>query len=390
MSKAVAVRPNVIEMAESAGMTREQIELFKRQKMPEKSTDDELALVLSFAREKNLSLLAGDVYAIRSGSRLAFCATIDGFRKIASRAGGIKFSKLEWTGDGRRWVDVWLKVDRKTKKEVPPAAARSLIETMAGAKYETVVRWSDFYAPSKSGKGAWERMGAHMLGKVAEAHGLRRAFPEALGQLYESSEMDQAKRQDASPPREVGRTDEERKAEREFQARWRHYRKLKERTGDRSPRPTRASLEDEISRLETQLELTEPEVIETVVESNEPTKQPGPKQLRYQVDQEERALLRKAGHNVPAQPEPKTAQEADTLHEDHLTQCVWKVHDRHKQRTREIAYFWSEPEMEKQDVMDWLHEHGHIGELGGDAKQVGEDGNRHKERMRWQVVKNLD
>ncbi|MEM6367791.1 MAG: Rad52/Rad22 family DNA repair protein [Myxococcota bacterium] len=119
-------------------------------------------------------------------------------------------------------------------------------------------------------------------------------------------------------------------------------------------------------------------------------KDQGPKGVRYQQDQQERALLRKSGHNVPAQPKPKTAQEADTLHEDHLTQCVWKVHDRHKQGSREIAYFWSEPEMDKQDVLDWLHEGGHIGELGGDAKQVGEEVLGMKERMRWQVVKNLD
>ena len=47
-------------------------------------------------------------------------------------------------------------------------------------------RFAEFNRPYSP---TWKRMPSHMLGKCAEAHGLRRVYPEQIGQLYEVDEI---------------------------------------------------------------------------------------------------------------------------------------------------------------------------------------------------------
>ncbi|MFJ4189420.1 recombinase RecT [Kitasatospora sp. NPDC089509] len=147
---------------------------------------------------------------------------IDGFRHIGQRTGRfIRRVGPFWTGpeddpkwwilgeDGinrRRWVDVWL-------HDSPPAAAMCRIEHRSIAGDETVTQavalfsefavgrdeWQDDPRTGKGVKtgrrilsGLWPAMGAHMIGKVAEAQAWRIAFPRELVNIYEHTEMEQA------------------------------------------------------------------------------------------------------------------------------------------------------------------------------------------------------
>ncbi|WP_371517662.1 recombinase RecT [Kitasatospora sp. NBC_01300] len=159
---------------------------------------------------------------------------IDGFRHIGQRTGRfIRRVGPFWTGpeddpkwwivgeDGinrRRWVDVWL-------HDNPPAAAMCRIEHRSIAGDETVTQavavfaefavgkdeWQDDPRTGrgvKTGKriltGQWPTMGAHMIGKVAEAQAWRIAFPRELVNIYEHAEMEQADAAQRELEREAG------------------------------------------------------------------------------------------------------------------------------------------------------------------------------------------
>ncbi|MEM9113538.1 MAG: recombinase RecT [Myxococcota bacterium] len=156
-------------------------DLVLRTVMPDQATADELELVLGFAKSRDLDLLGGDIYVLRDRGKLQFKCTIDGMRKIAARAGGVRKFKVFWCGEDGEWLDKWL-------ASKPPRAALCHLQTMAGGEQERVVHWEEF-GSDKTAKGPWGRMSAHMLAKVAEAHALRGAFPEALGRLYTNDEL---------------------------------------------------------------------------------------------------------------------------------------------------------------------------------------------------------
>lgn len=107
--------------------------------------------------------------------------TVAGRRTIASRTGRLEgIEGPEWTGPRDevgelRWLDPW-------PDEVgPPYAARVLVH-VAGWKVPAngTAKWSEFHQVDNKGRltPTWDRMPAHMLGKVAEAMALRRGFPE--------------------------------------------------------------------------------------------------------------------------------------------------------------------------------------------------------------------
>ncbi|MFJ2866850.1 recombinase RecT [Kitasatospora sp. NPDC087314] len=159
---------------------------------------------------------------------------IDGFRHTGQRTGRfIRRVGPFWTGpeddpkwwmqgeDGinrRRWVDVWL-------HDQPPAAAMCRIEHRSIAGDATVTQavavFSEFAVGKdewrndpvtgdgyKTGKriltGQWPTMGAHMIGKVAEAQAWRIAFPRELVNIYEHAEMEQADAAQRELEREAG------------------------------------------------------------------------------------------------------------------------------------------------------------------------------------------
>ena len=112
---------------------------------------------------------------------------IDGFRIIAERhkqyAGQVG---PQWCGEDGRWRDVWAET-------VPPTAARVGVvrHDWQQPLYATVM-FGEF-AERKRDNGEltpmWGGKSAHMIAKVAEAHALRKAFPQDLSGMYTEDEM---------------------------------------------------------------------------------------------------------------------------------------------------------------------------------------------------------
>lgn len=144
-------------------------------------TPDEFELFIAMARASGLDPLQRQIYAVSRQGKMTVQTGIDGYRLIADRTGkhmGTKGPFIEM-GEGK----------------YPISAKVIVLKLVHGhiVEFEATCYWEE-YAPIFNGKlGAmWEKMPRTMLGKVAEALALRRAFPANLSGLYTSEEMDQA------------------------------------------------------------------------------------------------------------------------------------------------------------------------------------------------------
>jgi phage recombination protein Bet len=123
------------------------------------------------------------------GLRLTVVTSIDGFRLVANRSGEYEGQQGPyWCGADAVWKDVWL------PKTYPAAAKVGVWRT--GFREPTFgVANFDAFAPTYDDgnlSGLWPKMFALMIAKCAEAQALRKAFPQELGSLYITEEMDQA------------------------------------------------------------------------------------------------------------------------------------------------------------------------------------------------------
>lgn len=139
------------------------------------ATPEELKLFLYRCKSMGLDpLRPGFVHFIKYGSSPGTIVTgVDGFRAIAHRSGklaGIKRGAIK--NDQGELVGAWAEVYRSDWTH--PAR-----EEIPRSEYDT-------------GKGTWAKLPETMLKKVAECAALRMAFPNDLGGVYESAEMDQA------------------------------------------------------------------------------------------------------------------------------------------------------------------------------------------------------
>lgn len=168
------------------------------------ATLQEIAVFLHSSSALGLDPLIRQCYWIRrkqaDGSmRGTLQVGIDGFRAIAEKSGlyagaeSIEFrGTIEWGYKGATFV-------------VPELARATVWKIVGGRKNAFVgeAYWSEFVPSQDKDAFMWHKMPRHMLGKVAEAQALRRAFPAQLGSLQMADDLD-----DAQPTNEVSQVDD--------------------------------------------------------------------------------------------------------------------------------------------------------------------------------------
>lgn len=161
------------------GSLESKVELIKRT-VAVGATDDELALFMHQVKKTGLDPLARQIYFIKRQGKGTIQTGIDGYRLVAERTGNYAgnddpvFQELEGAANPlKATVTVWKIVAGKRC----PFTASAI--------------WREYY-PGDAQGWAWKKMPHVMLGKVAEALALRKAFPAELSGVYTHDEMAQA------------------------------------------------------------------------------------------------------------------------------------------------------------------------------------------------------
>lgn len=171
--------------------TPQEVELIKNT-IATGSTDNELKLFLYQAKRTQLDPLAGQLhftkYNTKSGPKVSFITSIDGYRLIAERTGQYAGNDDYSFNDNKSQYEVLKSGDKR-----PLTATATVYRLVHGERvpFTSTVVWDSYYPGPNKGF-IWDKMPFLMLGKCAEAIALRKAFPQELGGLYTSEEMDQS------------------------------------------------------------------------------------------------------------------------------------------------------------------------------------------------------
>jgi phage recombination protein Bet len=172
-------------------------------------TPGEFKTAVLVSSKRGLSMLNGQVYCVKRYNKdlkrdvMVMQTGIDGFRLIAERTGKYRGqTKPEWCDkpkEGKQpvWLEVWPYEDKH-----PYAARTGIFKQGFQEPLYAVARWKGYAQylksrddepqESKKLKEMWDRMDDNQILKCAEAQALRKAFPEDLGGLYTTEEMQQA------------------------------------------------------------------------------------------------------------------------------------------------------------------------------------------------------
>ena len=190
--------------------TDDQVDLIKKLIAPG-TTADELQLFLYVSKKRGLDPLTRQIYCQKRRQRdpkdrtkwidkMTIITGIDGFRAIAERTGNY---------GGQDEPEFGYKTDGNGK-DVLQYARIKVYKFRGNLRYlaavgvafwdEYVVEGDEYIDGQKTSKqvptGMWKKMPHNQLAKVAEALGLRKAFPEVLGGIYTNVEMEQDRDED--------------------------------------------------------------------------------------------------------------------------------------------------------------------------------------------------
>lgn len=142
-----------------------------------KMTDGQLALFVRLCDYHGVSPFTGAYGFPNPDGGLAFGLRIDGMRALARRRAAYT-RKL-----GLTEADVTVAAGKTEKRIV--GAWCEIQRTGDAAPFRSDVLFDEY-----NKGGSWDRMPETMIKKVAEAHALRAAFPDALDGVYEAAELE--------------------------------------------------------------------------------------------------------------------------------------------------------------------------------------------------------
>lgn len=156
--------------------TQKHLDLIKSQIAPN-ATRDEFETFLMMAKRMRLDPLLKQLYFIKyDGKSVSYVTSIDSYRLIAHRTGefaGVDLPTYEYNPQG-----------------MVTHASITVYKLIQGQRYgfSAKVKFSEY----TTGKNQWASKPETMIAKVAEAHALRKAFPNDLAGVYTTDEMEQA------------------------------------------------------------------------------------------------------------------------------------------------------------------------------------------------------
>ena len=132
-------------------------------------SDDELRLFAMVSNRSGLDPFAKQIYAVKRGKKVTFQTGIDGYRSIAARTG---------LYDGQDEPEYGPPCGCDGKPEGHPEYATVRVYRKGvGRAIAATAYWHEYRPGAGDYDAMWVRMPRVMIGKVAEALALRKAFP---------------------------------------------------------------------------------------------------------------------------------------------------------------------------------------------------------------------
>ena len=163
--------------------------------IPSNTPQGVIKLFARVCHEKNLSPFTRQIHLVPRSNRktnekqYTIQIGIDGLRALAERTG--KYAGTDdYVYDEGLSLFQMIQVGRK-KPTTATAIVYKILPNGSVHPIRATARWEEYY-PGEDQWSLWNKMPFLMLGKVAEALALRKAFPDALGGLYADEEMEQA------------------------------------------------------------------------------------------------------------------------------------------------------------------------------------------------------
>lgn len=142
------------------------------------ATDAQWKFFCDFCTRRGLDPYTRQVHWTRQG----VITGIDGFRALAERSGEYRPGETRYDVEDGKLLAAHVTVYRRYGDEWHPLSESAYLEEY------------------KAASPLWVKMPRVMLAKVAEARALRRAFPSVFSGVYAAEEMDQAQKEEKTPP----------------------------------------------------------------------------------------------------------------------------------------------------------------------------------------------